>query len=103
MRISDEGTLVPYQGTKKKKSSKVDLDSETLRVWNLLMNIDDGGSEEEASEETEKWWAKEREIFFGYVSSFNARMYQIQGTLNPLLSSLSLPYLWNLFVDDYVS
>ncbi|XP_021278782.1 protein ROS1-like isoform X1 [Herrania umbratica] len=79
LRISDEGTLVPYQGTKKKKSSKVDLDSETLRVWNLLMNIDDGGSEKEASEETEKWWAKEREIFFGYVSSFNARMYQIQG------------------------
>ncbi|XVF19781.1 hypothetical protein REPUB_Repub11eG0140500 [Reevesia pubescens] len=61
LHICDEGTLVPYQGY----SPKVALDSETARVWNLLMNIED-----DRSEENETWWEKEREVFAGRQSFF---------------------------------
>ncbi|OMO80413.1 hypothetical protein CCACVL1_12986 [Corchorus capsularis] len=80
---SYETALVPYEGsfdpTLKKKKAEVLLDPESLRIWNLLMHIDDGKGEEKPSEENQKWFEKEREIFVGRVSSFNARMYQIQG------------------------
>ncbi|XP_017650170.2 DNA glycosylase/AP lyase ROS1-like isoform X1 [Gossypium arboreum] len=80
-RISDD-TLVPYQGPfqpLKKIRPLVVLDPETVRVWNLLMGIDVERIKNEASEEKEKWWQKEREVFAGRVASFIARMQQIQG------------------------
>ncbi|KAH1066986.1 hypothetical protein J1N35_031973 [Gossypium stocksii] len=79
--ISDN-TLVPYQGPfqpLKKIRPLVVLDPETVRVWNLLMGIDVERIKNEASEEKEKWWQKEREVFAGRVASFIARMQQIQG------------------------
>ena len=85
------GTLVRYKGNKlvrlKKKWPKVDIDSETLRVWNLLMDREDGWNslmdrEDDRSEENEKCLEKEREVFFGRVCSFIARMRRIQGISN---------------------
>ncbi|XVF69097.1 hypothetical protein PTKIN_Ptkin11bG0053100 [Pterospermum kingtungense] len=81
-KLSDKGALVLYQGPfdpakkNKKKKGQVDLDLDTLKVWNLLKDEDD--KREEKAIEDEKW-KKEREVFFGRVSSFIAQMHQIQG------------------------
>ncbi|XWS52907.1 hypothetical protein CRYUN_Cryun11dG0112700 [Craigia yunnanensis] len=92
IRKKKAGTLVRYKGGKlvryKGPSPKVDLDSETLRVWNLLMDRDDGRKmlmdrdndrDQEKASEIEKCLEKEREVFFGRVCTFIARMRQIQG------------------------
>ncbi|OMO70561.1 hypothetical protein CCACVL1_18798 [Corchorus capsularis] len=74
MNSGDEAALVLYD-PRKKKSPEVLLDSESLKIWNLLMNTDDDKSKETPSEE----FKKEREKFVERISSFNACMYQIQG------------------------
>lgn len=78
----EHGALVPYQIKEKCKKPKpeVDLDPGTLRMWNLIMNIDDGTTKDQTSnEDIEKWWQKEREVFEGRIQSFTARMHLILG------------------------
>ncbi|KAL5832674.1 hypothetical protein ACOSQ3_016348 [Xanthoceras sorbifolium] len=81
---SGHGTLVPYQElpirNRKRISGKVDLDPDTLRVWNQLMNIKDSdGNEEKTDPEKEDRWRREREVFQGRIESFTARMHLILG------------------------
>lgn len=76
----DDGTLVEIGPPKKRKVvPKVALDSETLRMFKLMM--DNNGSEysEDTENDMNEWWAKEREVFRGRVESFIARMHLIQG------------------------
>lgn len=90
LHISNEdsrnGKIVPYEGPfdpkkKRKLSAKVNLDAETMRVWNLLM-VKDGmeGVDNIEDEDKKKWWEDERNVFRGRVDSFIARMHLIQGT-----------------------
>lgn len=79
---SERGALVPHQIKEKRKKLKpeVVLDPGTLRMWNLIMNIDDGTTKDQTSnEDMEKWWQKEREVFEGRIQSFTARMHLILG------------------------
>lgn len=81
-RSSKHGALVPYKIKEKRKKLRpeVDLDPGTLRMWNLIMNIDDGTTKDQTSnEDEEKWWQKEREVFEGRIQSFTARMHLILG------------------------
>lgn len=75
------GALVPYQLKEKRKKLRpeVALDPGTLRMWNLIMKIDDGTSKDQKTRD-EKWWEKEREVFGGRIQSFTARMHLILGT-----------------------
>ncbi|KAE8682433.1 hypothetical protein F3Y22_tig00111238pilonHSYRG00009 [Hibiscus syriacus] len=81
LHISDN-SLVPYQGPFQplnKRVPKVDLDPETVREWNLLVGIDVDRTKFETSEDKNKWWEKDREVFAGRISSFIARLQPIQG------------------------
>lgn len=81
LKITEIGTLVPYQSsTKKRMVPKVDLDSESLRMWKQVMKIDDGVGEEKVDKENEKQWEAEREVFRGRIQFFTSRMHQILGT-----------------------
>ncbi|XP_059645939.1 protein ROS1A-like [Cornus florida] len=73
---SEHRALVPYDLKKRKKLPKVDLDSETMRVWKMLTE----GLEEE-DKNKEKWWEKKREVFRGRVDSFISKMHLIQGSV----------------------
>ncbi|KAG8387537.1 hypothetical protein BUALT_Bualt02G0031400 [Buddleja alternifolia] len=84
--IIGQNALVPSKGKfdlskPRKPQAKVDLDSETIRVWNLLM--ENSGSENTEHEQEDidkaKYWEEQREIFRGRVDSFIARMHLIQG------------------------
>ncbi|GMI92238.1 hypothetical protein HRI_002893100 [Hibiscus trionum] len=75
-------TLVPYQGPfqpLKEIKPKVDLDQETVKEWNLLVGIDDDRTKFETSDDMNKQWEKDREVFAGRVASFIARLQLIQG------------------------
>lgn len=75
-----DGTLVKIGPPKKRKVvPKVALDSETLRMFKLMM--DNNGSEysEDTERDKNEWWAKEREVFRGRAESFIARMHLMQG------------------------
>ncbi|XP_027364649.1 protein ROS1-like [Abrus precatorius] len=78
-----DGSIVPYQQfelTKRQKPRpKVDLDSETERIWKLLMGKEGSEGIEGIDKEKEKWWEEERNVFHGRVDSFIARMHLIQG------------------------
>ncbi|XP_074372599.1 DNA glycosylase/AP lyase ROS1-like isoform X1 [Apium graveolens] len=76
----ENGTLVNIGPPKKRKVvPKVALDSETLRMFKLMM--DNNGSEysEDTERDKNEWWAKEREVFRGRADSFIARMHLMQG------------------------
>ncbi|GMH09903.1 hypothetical protein Nepgr_011744 [Nepenthes gracilis] len=79
-----DGTIVPFEGSfypikKRIPRAKVDLDEETNRVWNLLLeNINNKGIDG-TDEEKVKWWEEERRVFHGRVESFVARMRLVQG------------------------
>ncbi|KAL0417631.1 UNVERIFIED_CONTAM: DNA glycosylase/AP lyase ROS1 [Sesamum radiatum] len=78
------GALVPSKGkfdpsTRRKPLPKVDLDAETMRVWNLLMENNGTDDTEQEDDDKAKYWKKQREIFDGRVDSFIARMHLIQG------------------------
>ncbi|XVF82803.1 hypothetical protein PTKIN_Ptkin16aG0079200 [Pterospermum kingtungense] len=76
------GVVVPYEGftyiKKRKPRPKVDLDSETNRIWNLLMGKE-GEDIDDTDKEKEKWWEEQRRVFKGRVDSFIARMHLVQG------------------------
>ncbi|KAL9265948.1 ROS1A-like protein [Drosera capensis] len=79
-----DGTLVPYEGPlapvkKRRQRAQVDLDEETTRVWNLLLEGNDDDGVDGSDEDKEKWWQEERRVFHGRVHSFIARMRLIQG------------------------
>ncbi|XP_031373883.1 transcriptional activator DEMETER-like isoform X2 [Punica granatum] len=74
-----DGTIVPFEGKKRKPRPKVDLDPETNRIWNLLMGKEKSQGLEENNQEKEKWWENEREVFRGRANSFIARMHLVQG------------------------
>lgn len=74
-----EGTIVPFEGKKRRARPKVDLDLETNRMWNLLMGKERGEGLEEKDQEKKKWWENEREVFRGRADSFIARMHLVQG------------------------
>lgn len=59
----------------------MDLDSETNRIWNLLMGKEGSENAEAADDKKEKWWEEERKVFTGRVDSFIARMHLVQGAL----------------------
>ncbi|CAN4126478.1 unnamed protein product [Withania somnifera] len=75
------GTIIPYEGfdpiKRRKPRPRVDLDPETKRLWNALMEKE--GSAEPLDKDNEKWWEDERKIVRGRVDSFVARMRLVQG------------------------
>ncbi|XP_050363845.1 transcriptional activator DEMETER-like isoform X2 [Argentina anserina] len=78
-----DGALVPYERSeyikKRKARPRVELDSETNRVWNLLMGKEGSEGTEGSDKEKEKHWENERRVFQGRVDSFIARMHLVQG------------------------
>ncbi|KZV28448.1 transcriptional activator DEMETER-like [Dorcoceras hygrometricum] len=86
---SNHHALVPYHGggalilfdqvKKRRQRPKVELDDETIRVWQLLLeNINSEGIDGNDEEKT-KWWEEERRVFSGRADSFIARMHLVQG------------------------
>lgn len=74
------GTLVKIDPPKKRKVlPKVALDSETLRMFKLMMDNDGSEYSEDMDRGKNEWWAKEREVFRGRANSFIARMHLMQG------------------------
>ncbi|KAM5548653.1 transcriptional activator DEMETER-like [Rosa sericea] len=78
-----DGAVVPYEGSeyikKRKPRPKVELDSETNRIWNLLMGKEGSEGTEGSDKQKEKYWEEERKVFQGRVDSFIARMHLVQG------------------------
>lgn len=72
-----DGAIIPYGIKKQKARPKVDLDSETERVWKLLMGAEAVAQPDESKA---KWWEEERKVFRGRADSFIARMHLVQGT-----------------------
>lgn len=75
-----DGTLVNIGPLKKRKVvPKVALDSETLRMFKLMMDNNGNEYSEDTERDKNEWWAKEREVFRGRADSFIARMHLMQG------------------------
>ncbi|KAI4365639.1 hypothetical protein MLD38_021605 [Melastoma candidum] len=78
------GSIVPFESAhnetkRRRQRAKVELDEETTKVWQLLLeNIDNKGIDG-TDEEKAKWWEEERAIFQGRADSFIARMRLVQG------------------------
>lgn len=84
------GIIVPISGPfelapTQRPRPKVDLDSESERVWNLLMGKEGKDEPDILNKNKDKWWADERRVFHGRVDSFIARMHLVQGTLAMLI------------------
>ncbi|KAK1388263.1 hypothetical protein POM88_016441 [Heracleum sosnowskyi] len=76
----DDGTLVEIGPPKKRNVvPKVALDSETLRMFKLMMDNNGNEYSEDTEKDKNEWWAKEREVFRGRADSFIARMHLMQG------------------------
>ncbi|XP_010558958.1 PREDICTED: protein ROS1 isoform X2 [Tarenaya hassleriana] len=79
-----DGTIVPYMSSrtlarKQRPRPRVQLDDETNRVWELLMeNVNNDGING-TDDKTTKWWEEERRVFKGRADSFIARMHLVQG------------------------
>ncbi|ESQ52279.1 hypothetical protein EUTSA_v10016139mg [Eutrema salsugineum] len=74
------GAIVPAAPVKKRRPrAKVDLDNETDRVWNLLMDSIDSEGVDGSDEHKARWWEEERSVFRGRADSFIARMHLVQG------------------------
>ncbi|KAH7685626.1 Uracil-DNA glycosylase protein [Dioscorea alata] len=78
------GIIVPISGPfelapTQRPRPKVDLDSESERVWNLLMGKEGKDEPDILNKNKDKWWADERRVFHGRVDSFIARMHLVQG------------------------
>lgn len=94
---SGAGAIVPLTPVKKRRARpKVDLDSETDRVWKLLLeNIDSEGING-SDEQKAKWWEEERNVFRGRADSFIARMHLVQG-YTPHMSSCSFCFNHSIY------
>ncbi|CAH9133990.1 unnamed protein product [Cuscuta epithymum] len=78
-----QGGILPYQKKivplKKQKIAKVDLDPETIRMWNLLMERDASELPEDTDEEKKTNWEEQRELFRHRVKVFISCMHILQG------------------------
>ncbi|XP_073052535.1 DNA glycosylase/AP lyase ROS1-like isoform X1 [Primulina eburnea] len=78
------GAVIPFDNScnqvkRRRPRPKVELDGETIRVWQLLLeNINSEGIDGDDEEKT-KWWEEERRVFSGRADSFIARMHLVQG------------------------
>ncbi|VFQ98687.1 unnamed protein product [Cuscuta campestris] len=77
-----QGAILPYQKKmdpqKKQKVPKVDLDPETIRMWNLLMEKDASELPKDTEEEKRTNWEEQRELFRKRVEVFISCMHVIQ-------------------------
>ncbi|CAH8363288.1 unnamed protein product [Eruca vesicaria subsp. sativa] len=75
------GAIVPSTRVKKPRRdrAKVHIDTETDRVWKLLMDNIDSEGVNGSDEKKAKWWEEERNVFRGRADSFIARMHLVQG------------------------
>lgn len=86
LSINDtDNQLVPYgmlptaKSQAKKFIGKVDLDPETMKMWDLLvLESRNGGVEEEINRE-EKMWEQERLVFRERANLFLSCMHLLQG------------------------
>lgn len=81
------GAILSYKGKfdpskSRKQLPKVDIDAETLRVWNLLMETDGSEYIGEVDDETKENWDNVRELFRGRIDSFISCMHRIQGIVD---------------------
>ncbi|XP_031111177.1 DNA glycosylase/AP lyase ROS1-like isoform X2 [Ipomoea triloba] len=76
-----DGAIIPYNNKveKKRKMPKVDLDPETLRRWNLLMETDASELPEDEDEKKKKDWEEQKEIFCNRLKEFITCMHVLQG------------------------
>ncbi|KAH0688441.1 hypothetical protein KY290_019331 [Solanum tuberosum] len=100
-----DGSMI-VQKHKAKELPKVDLDKESERVWEQL--IENGGIDEDPDEKKNIWWKEQREVFKGRAASFIARMRLVLGkrTFSPwkgsVVDSVVGVYLTQN-VSDYLS
>ncbi|CAK9237622.1 unnamed protein product [Sphagnum troendelagicum] len=78
-----EGGLIPYEGPflplrKRKPRPKVVLDTETVRVWKLLMGRG-GNPEADSDADKELKWEQERCAMKAQAETFISRMHLVQG------------------------
>ncbi|XP_071705981.1 uncharacterized protein [Rutidosis leptorrhynchoides] len=72
--------MIPFEPIKKRAPRpRVDLDTETERVWRQLMGIEGSEGPTTKDKDKEKWWEDERRVFRGRAESFIARMHLVQG------------------------
>ncbi len=94
-----EGGLIPYEGPflplrKRKPRPKVVLDTETVRVWKLLMGRG-GNPEADSDADKELKWEQERRAMKAQAETFISRMHLVQGKRQKVLVQQQLA-LWNL-------
>ncbi|KAK4736234.1 hypothetical protein R3W88_010495 [Solanum pinnatisectum] len=100
-----DGSMI-VQKHRAKELPKVDLDRESERVWEQLM--ENGGIDEDPDEKKNIWWKEQREVFKGRAASFIARMRLVLGkrTFSPwkgsVVDSVVGVYLTQN-VSDYLS
>lgn len=77
------GAVIPYEdkfgSLKRRKVPKVDLDPETIRRWNLLMEKDDSELPEDEDEKKKKDWEEQKELFRKRLQVFITCMHLLQG------------------------
>nr|AAS79601.1 putative endonuclease III protein [Ipomoea trifida]BAF37786.1 hypothetical protein [Ipomoea trifida] len=78
-----DGAIIPYNNKLEKKRKmpmpKVDLDPESLRRWNLLMETDASELPEDEDEKKKKDWEEQKEIFCSRLKEFITCMHVLQG------------------------
>ncbi|CAN1201019.1 DNA glycosylase/AP lyase ROS1 [Linum perenne] len=79
-----DNRMVPYDGPfepmkRRRPRAKVEIDEETIRVFNLLLKDIDSEGVDGTTEENRKYWEEQRRIFRGRTDSFIARMHLVQG------------------------
>ncbi|CAL1373073.1 unnamed protein product [Linum trigynum] len=75
-----DNRMVPFEPVKRKRPrAKVEIDDETLRVFNLLLKSIDSEGIDGTDEAKATYWEEERRIFRGRTDSFIARMHLVQG------------------------
>ncbi|CAA7060559.1 unnamed protein product [Microthlaspi erraticum] len=74
----DDGSIIPFPD-EKKHQPKVELDEESIRVWNLLMVSIDSEGVDGLDEDKQRWWEEERRRLHERTNSFITRMRLVQG------------------------
>uniref|UniRef100_A0A2K2B3P4 Uncharacterized protein n=1 Tax=Populus trichocarpa TaxID=3694 RepID=A0A2K2B3P4_POPTR len=78
-KTSEIHAVVPYQG-RGRAEHEVDLDPESLRMWNQLVKIYSGVDEEKEDGEREQWWRRELLTFQGRIDLFISLLHQVLET-----------------------